>query len=90
MAAGRLHDHLVKGFDEDQLFMNIDTISPGDDFRRVINDAVAKCDVLLVVIGKQWVRTKGAKGRRLDNPADWVRLEIEAALKREIPVFPCS
>jgi hypothetical protein len=92
--AGRLHDLLVAGvedqtgFSHDQIFMDIDTIAPGDDFRKVIAAAVAGCDVLLAVIGRQWTTVKEARRRRLDNPADYVRLEIEAAVKREIPVVP--
>jgi hypothetical protein len=93
--AGRLHDFLLRGADEtpgfaeSQVFMDIDTIEPGDDFREVIAEAVAKCDVLLAVIGKGWTTVEDAKGgRRLDNLRDYVRLEIEAALEREIPVVP--
>ena len=93
--AGRLYDDLLRGvadepgFAEDQVFMDIDTIAPGDDFREVIAEAVARCDVLLAVIGKRWATVKDTKRRRrLDNPADFVRLEIEAALKRKIPVVP--
>ena len=93
--AGRLHDSLTAGVDEhpgfaaDQIFMDIDTIAPGDDFREVIADAVAKCDVFLALIGKQWATIRdGQRGRRLDNPGDYVRLELEAALERKIPVVP--
>jgi hypothetical protein len=93
--AGRLHDSLIAGVDEhpgfteDQIFMDIDTIAPGDDFREVIADAVAKCDVFLAVIGKQWATIRDKqRGRRLDNPGDYVRLELEAALERDIPVIP--
>ncbi len=93
--AGRLHDFLVRGvaddpgFADDQIFMDIDTIAPGDDFREVIAEAVAKCDVLLAVIGREWTTVKDERGRRrLINAADFVRLEVEAALKREIPVVP--
>jgi hypothetical protein len=93
--AYRLHDFLLRGvaddsgFAEDQIFMDIDTIAPGDDFGEVIAEAVAKCDVLLAVIGKEWTTVKDERGRRkLSNAADWVRLEIEAALNRKIPVVP--
>ena len=93
--AGRLHDFLVSGVDDqpgfgdDQIFMDIDTIQPGDDFRDVIAGAVARCDVFLAVIGRQWADVRDAQDRRrLDNPADYVRLEVEAALERKIPVIP--
>jgi hypothetical protein len=90
-----LHQNLVlgvegnPGFSDDQIFMDIDTIAPGDDFHDVIREAVAKCDVLLALIGPQWMDAKDRKGRRrLDNPDDFVRIEIEAALQRKVPVVP--
>jgi TIR domain len=93
--AGRLYDFLTGGVDDhagfgsDQVFMDIDTIQPGDDFREVIAEAVARCHVFLAVLGRQWATISDAQGdRRLDNPADYVRLEIEAALERKIPVIP--
>ncbi len=93
--AGRLYDSLrrgegdIPGFAADQIFMDIDTLRPGDDFRDVIREHVAKCDVLLAVIGEQWVKARGkGRQRRLDDPGDYVRLEIEAALERKIPVVP--
>lgn len=93
--AGRLHDFLVRGddnvpgFPDEEIFMDIDKIPPGEEFPKVIAAAVATCDVFLAVIGKRWATVTDKKGaRRLDNPADFVRLEIEAALKRKIPVIP--
>ena len=93
--AGRLYDALRAGVDDtpgfaaDQIFMDIDTLKPGDDFREKINENVAKCDVLLAVIGKQWATVRDTKRqRRLENPGDYVRLEIEAALERKVPVVP--
>ena len=92
--AGRLFDFLRyggegPGFRKDQIFMDIDTMAPGVDFRRVIEQAVGSCDVFLAVIGRQWLNAVDAKGRRrLDNAQDFVRLEIEAALERDIPVVP--
>jgi len=92
--AGRLYDHLVPGegqggFAEDQVFMDIDTIPAGEDFRAVITDAVANCDVLLAVIGRHWTTVEDADGRRrLENPADFVRIEVEAAMQSRVPVVP--
>src|SRR5215813_2477651 len=69
--------------------MDIDTIPLGVDFVGVIEDAVARCDVLLAVIGPRWLTSQDAQGsRRLDDPNDFVRLEIEAALKRGVRVVP--
>jgi formylglycine-generating enzyme required for sulfatase activity len=88
---GRLFDHLQSAFEPDQLFMDVDSIAPGLDFVRVLEEQVSKCDVLLAVIGKGWIDARDAAGnRRLDNPEDFVRIEIEAGLrlgKRVIPVL---
>jgi hypothetical protein len=88
-AAGRIHDRLVSKYGSDRLFMDVDNIPPGLDFREVIDKAVGKCHLFLAVIGPGWLTTTDRNGRvRLENPADFVRLEIEAALEREIPVIP--
>lgn len=87
--AGRLHMALEKHFRRDQLFMDVDSIQAGLDFAKVIDAEVAKCDVMLVVIGKGWVDARDAGGRRrLDDPGDFVRLEVESALRRDIRVVP--
>lgn len=85
---GRLFDRLAEHFGEDQLFMDIDHIEPGEDFVQVIEDAVGSCEILLAVIGRQWLLSTGGAGRRLDNPNDFVRLELGAALQRNIRVIP--
>jgi formylglycine-generating enzyme required for sulfatase activity len=85
--AGRIHDHLCARFGDDAIFMDIDRIPFGVDFREYIDGAVSQCAVLLAVIGPGWLGKTG-ESRRIDNPGDWVRLEIEAALKRGIPVIP--
>jgi TIR domain len=87
--AGRLSDRLIKHFSRAQIFQDIDSIQPGDDFAEAIADAVASCQVLLAVIGDQWLNIEDSEGhRRLDNPQDFVRLEIEAALRHNIRVIP--
>jgi glycine cleavage system H protein len=87
--AGRLYDRLSDRFGEDQIFMDIDTIEPGLDFVEVIEEAVGSCDALIALIGKQWLTITDATGRRrLDNPEDFVRLEIATALDRSIRVIP--
>ncbi len=87
--AGRLSDVLQNLFPQDRIFMDVDTIQPGADFVEVINNAVSSCDVMLVMIGPHWVNIKDASGkRRLENPDDFVRLEISAALRRSILVIP--
>ena len=87
--AGRLFDDLVKHFGQSAVFMDVAGIEPGRDFRRVIDEQVASCGVLLALIGKDWLDAKDQSGaRRLDDPADFVRLETASALKRDIPVVP--
>jgi beta-lactam-binding protein with PASTA domain len=87
--AGWLYDHLVAQFGRDQVFKDVDSIEPGDDFAEVIADAVGSCDVLLVLIGDRWLTITDEDGkRRLDNSDDLIRLEIEAALARDVRVIP--
>jgi hypothetical protein len=88
-ATGRLYDALAAHFGAERVFMDIDTIPLGSDFAKVISDAVSACHAFVVVIGKQWLTiSDDSGGRRLDNPEDWVRLEITAALERGLPVIP--
>jgi hypothetical protein len=88
-AAGWLFDRLAEHFGREQVFKDVDSIQLGDDFVEVITAAVGSCDVLLAVIGNQWVTITGDDGRRrLDNPEDFVRLEIKAALTRGIRIIP--
>src|SRR5436190_9290959 len=76
---GRLFDQLEDVFPREQLFIDVDSIPPGRDFVRVLEEQVAQCDVLLAVIGKGWIDARDEQGvRRLDNPDDFVRIEIES------------
>src|SRR6185503_5388430 len=84
--AGRLHDRLVEHFGRDRIFMDIDTIEPGEDFVTVIENAVGSCEILIAVIGQSWLSATGTG--RLDNPNNFVRLEIATALRRDIRVIP--
>ncbi len=87
--AGRLYDDLTQRFGAERVFMDVDAIAPGAAFAQVIESAVSSCDVLLAVIGTRWLTATDREGRsRLSDPQDWVRLEITAALDRDIPVIP--
>lgn len=87
--AARLFDRLEAHFGEGQVFKDVDTIQPGENFAAVIRAAVESCDVLLALIGGQWLSVTDRNGqRRIDRPDDYVRLELEAALSREILVIP--
>jgi hypothetical protein len=87
--AGRLYDVLVEHFPAEEVFKDVDNIEPGEDFVERITAAVGSCDVLLALIGRQWLTISDENGHpRLDNPEDFIRLEIETALKRKIRVIP--
>jgi TIR domain len=87
--AGRVHDRLEREFGRDLLFMDVDSIPLGTNFVKVLGEEVAKCDALLALIGPGWLDARDENGnRRLENPDDFVRIEIATALKRDIPVIP--
>ena len=87
--AGRIFDRLSRLVGRERVFMDIDTIEPGIDFADAIQQAVSACDILLVLIGPAWLRSADASGqRRLDNPEDFVRLELVTALERDIRIIP--
>jgi hypothetical protein len=88
--SGRLSDVLSHRFSEQAVFMDVDAIRPGRDFRVAIEESIQGCAVLLVVIGPEWLEARSTAGgkRRLDELNDYVRLEIAAALVRDIPVIP--
>src|SRR5262245_47150282 len=87
--AGRVRDRLERELGRDLLFMDVDAIPLGTNFSKVLHEEVAKCGVLLAVIGPNWSDVRDEHGhRRLDDRNDFVRIEIAAALQRDIPVIP--
>ena len=87
--AGRLFDELTKQLGNDAVFMDVAAIEPGRDFRKAIDQSVADCSVLLAVMGREWLSAHDLSGqRRLDDPNDFVRIELASALRRDIPVVP--
>lgn len=86
---GRIYDHLAEDFGEEPIFKDVDDIPLGVDFKEFLDQKVSECTVLLAVIGDRWVNANDAAGKkRLDDPNDFVRIEIESALQRDIPVIP--
>jgi hypothetical protein len=86
--AGRLYDRLVTHFGEEQVFVDVDQIEPGEDFVEAINRKVGACDIAMVSIGPNWLGATDASGkRRLDDREDFVRMEIVAAFERKIRVI---
>jgi hypothetical protein len=87
--AGRVMDRLDRELGRDLVFMDVDAIPLGTNFSKVLHEEVAKCGVLLAVIGPNWLDVRDEHGnRRLDDPNDFVHIEIAAALQRNIPVIP--
>lgn len=87
--AGRLRDSLAERFGPGRVFMDLESIGAGEDFAEVIRDAVGSSRVVLVLIGRRWLSAADKNGnRRLDDPRDFVRLEVEAALGRGVRVIP--
>jgi TIR domain len=87
--AGRITDWLDRHFGEDEVFMDINALEPGVDFVQMIEQEVETIDALIAVIGPSWVDAEDEHGkRRVEDPADWVRLEIANALRRGIRVIP--
>jgi hypothetical protein len=83
---GRIYDRLVREFDRGSVFKDIEDIPPGVDFRQVLEREVAATDVMLVIIGQNWLNRTNKS--RLHQADDFVRYEIETALRRGIPVIP--
>src|SRR5215813_1015206 len=87
--ATSIYEKLCQHFGETNVFMDVDGIHAGQDFRRIIQTAVQECDVLLAMIGEQWLNMVDEDGRRkIENSTDFVRIEIETALARNVPVVP--
>jgi hypothetical protein len=87
--AGRLYDALSKQLGPENVFMDVDTIDIGVEFKEAIESAVGSCDVLFAMIGPRWLTVVDSLGeRRLNREDDFVRLEIETALMRNIRVVP--
>jgi eukaryotic-like serine/threonine-protein kinase len=88
-ATGRIYDRLVAEFGKAQVFKDVDSIPLGQDFRGHLNTIVSECGVMLAIIGPRWTDASSKAGqRRLEDPDDFVRIELEAALARDIPVVP--
>ena len=84
---GRIYDRLVDRFGRPHVFKDVDSIPLGVDFRKHLSDSVGKCRVFLAVISRGWLQQSDGE-RRIDQSNDFVRIEMEAALQRNIPVIP--
>ena len=87
--AGRIYDRLKMSLGRDNVFIDVDNIPAGRDFVEVLTERVGRCDALVALIGRNWLASADKDNRRrLDDPDDFVRIEIEAALERNVPVIP--
>jgi hypothetical protein len=88
--AGRLGDELRRVFGRSAVFMDVESIPPGQNFVKVLEDALRRCRVMLVVVGPTWLTALGEDGgRRIDDPADFVHREVVLGLERpDLPVVP--
>ena len=87
--AGRLADSLERHFGKGSVFQDVETIVPGSNFMQTIDAAIARCDVLAVLIGNTWLAERNANGgMRLNDPDDFVRLEVAAGLRAKTHVIP--
>ena len=86
---GRVYDRLTLQFGKDTVFKDVDSIPLGTDFRTHLNAVVSQCQAVLAVVGPHWLEARDDSGaRRLENRDDFVRIELEAALARGIPLIP--
>jgi hypothetical protein len=87
--AGRLYDKLADRFGDEMVFRDIDTLRPGSVFVEYIEASIANADVVIAMIGRDWISATDAEGRlRLADPNDYVRFELETALRRNVRVIP--
>jgi formylglycine-generating enzyme required for sulfatase activity len=86
--AGRIRDRLADRYGENAVFMDIDNIPFGKDFRVHISEAIVQSDVLLVIVGQRWLGAGRGGARRMDEETDFVRLEVETAMKNAVPIIP--
>ena len=89
---GRICDALEREFGAHAIFRDVDSIPLGVDFREHLGSAIQRCQVVLVIIGRDWAGAGEAgassTARRIDDPGDFVRVEVESAIQRKIPVIP--
>jgi hypothetical protein len=89
--AAFLDDKFKRRFGADRVFRDATSLEAGRDFRPALRQRLERCTVLVVIIGPDWLTARDASGRRrLDNPEDYVRMEIEESLKRKIRVIPIT
>jgi hypothetical protein len=85
---GRVFDRLQAHFGKFSVFMDVETIPPGLDFRKHIASTLERCKVVVAIVGPQWIGANGQEPPRIFDEDDWVRIEIETALNKGLPIIP--
>jgi TIR domain len=86
--AGRIFDRLEDHYGKGNVFMDIDAIPVGLDFREHLQQSLQRCDILLAIVGPKWLGTDEHGHHAIADETDWVRIEVETALAKKIPVIP--
>ena len=87
--SGRIYDRLIQEFGKQSVFKDVDSIPLGLDFRNILHQMVSQSRIFIAIIGPNWLgQIKDQAKRRIDDPSDFVRIEVSAALERGIPVIP--
>jgi hypothetical protein len=86
--AGRVRDRIASRFGEDSVFIDVDNVPFGKDFRVHIQEVLAKADAVLVVVGSKWLGRGKRSNTRIMDDTDPVRIELETALSKRIPIIP--
>jgi hypothetical protein len=88
-AAGRIFDHLAQRLGDEVVFRDVDTIPEGTDYEEYIKSSITRCDILLAVMGERWLAVNAESGtRRLDDPKDLLRRELEYAIQKRRAIIP--
>jgi hypothetical protein len=86
---GRLHSTILRELGKASVFMDTSSIEPGTEWPKELEEALQKAQIVIVVIGTEWIRISDEFGlRRIDQENDWVRREIEFALRENKKLLP--
>src|SRR6185437_14023744 len=85
---GRIFDRLIARYGREAIFRDIDNIPAGTDFRQHINETLLKTGVLLATVGPKWLGSSRGGVERINEESDPVRVEVETALRRRLPIIP--
>lgn len=85
---GRIYDHLINKFGESNVFMDFDSIKAGTDFRVVLSEKIEDADIMLAIIGGNWLQQSTPANKDNEGMNDYVRIELETAINKDIKIIP--